>query len=306
MASLNYKHLHYFWTVAKTGGVVRAAERLDVTPQTVSGQLRLFEEAVGESLFTRSGRRLQLTGTGRTILSYAEDVFSAGQALEEALERGMGSRALQLRVGISDAVAKSVAYRLLEPAVRDHPNLRMSCREGTLAELVSSLAAHRLDIVLADAPMPAELPVRGFNHLLGQSGITFFGAASLAAGRHGEFPRCLERHPMLLPGEDVAIRPRLLRWLQDQKLRPRMAGDFDDAALMMAFGQRGVGVFPAPTAIASEIEAQYGVRALGSTDAVVVEFYAISVERRVSHPTVQKIVRAARDELFSGGAARGG
>jgi len=302
MAMLNYRHLHYFWIVARSGGVVRAAERLHVTPQTVSGQIRLFEEDVGETLFTRSGRGLQLTDAGRTILSYAEDVFAAGEALEAALEAGMNGGAVLFRVGISDAVPKSVAYRMLEPALRDGPRLRMTCREGKLAELVTDMAAHRLDIVLADAPMPAELPVRGFSHLLGHSGVTFFAAAGLANCGRIPFPRCLDAAPMLLPGENAAIRPKLLRWFQDQKLHPRIAGEFDDSALMKAFGQRGAGVFPAPTAIAAEIEQQYRVRVLGSTDNVKSEFYAISVERRVTHPTVQVILRKARDELFSGRA----
>lgn len=299
MGALNYKHLHYFWAVAKAGGVTRASERLHLTPQTISGQLSLFEETLGEALFARAGRHFELTEAGRLVLSYADEIFSLGQELEEALHHRPAGRPLQFSVGVSDAVPKSVTYQLLEPAVRFPEPLRMVCREGKLASLLAELAIHRLDLVIADSPMPPTVDVRGFSHLLGECGITFFATAELARHHPAEFPRCLDGAPLLLPGEDAAVRPRLTRWFNDQRIRPRIAGEFDDGALMKAFGQAGVGIFAAPTAIAGQVMRQHEVVTIGATEEVIEQFYAISVERKLTHPAVLAISRAARQELFS-------
>lgn len=299
MGMLNYKHLHYFWTVAKAGGITRASERLHVTPQTISGQLSLFEDVLGEVLFTRSGRQFELTEAGRLVLSYADEIFSLGQELEEVLHHHPTGFPPQFRVGVTDAVSKSLAYRLLEPAMQLPEPPRMICREGKVASLLAELAVHRLDILIADSPMPPALDVRGFSHLLGESGLTFFATKELAQKHTGNFPQCLDGAPLLLPGEDVAVRPRLARWFNDHKIRPRITGEFDDGALMKAFGRAGVGIFSAPTAIAEQVMRQHDVVSIGATEELKEQFYAISVERKLTHPAVVAISRAARQELFS-------
>ncbi len=298
MRTLNYKHLHYFWSVAKAGGVVRASEHLHLTPQTVSGQLSLFEDTLGYKLFNRVGRHLELSDAGRVVMGYADEIFTLGEELEGVMRDPAESRMPQFRVGVSDAVPKSVAYRLLEPAVRLPEPPCIVCREGKLASLLAELAMHRLDIVIADSPMSPAVSVKGFSHLLGESGLTFFATAELARKHRGPFPQCLDGAPMLVPGEDVAVRPRLKRWFEKLQIHPRIVGEFDDGALQKAFGQGGVGIFATPSAIAKEVGLQYGVVAIGHTDEVTEQFYAISVERRLTHPAVIAISSAARRELF--------
>ena len=298
MSALNFKHLRYFWAVAKAGGIARASERLHLTPQTISGQISLFEEVLGYKLFARVGRRLELTDAGRVALSYADEIFTLGEELEGVLRSPAKGRPLQLSVGVADAVPKSVAYRLLEPALGLPEPLHMVCREGKLANLLADLSVHRFDIVIADSPMPASVNVKGFSHLLGECGVTFFATAKLARQHKGSFPRLLDGAPLLLPGEDAAVRPKLMRWFDAQRIRPRIIGEFDDGALMKAFGRAGAGIFPAPSAIAEQVRRQYGVVPIGRTEAVTEAFYAISVERRLTHPAVVAISDGARKELF--------
>lgn len=295
---MNYKHLYYFWTVAKAGSIARASEQLHITPQTISGQLSLFENVLGETLFDRSRRRFALTDAGRTVLGYAEEIFSLGKELEDVLRHSPGGRPLQFRVGVSDAVPKALAYKLIEPALRATENSRIVCREGKVAGLMGELAIHQLDIVIADSPMPPRIDVKAFNHLLGECGLTFFATSRLAKEFPGDFPQRLNGAPLLLPGDDVAVRPKLIRWFDQNRIRPRIAGEFDDGALMAAFGQAGAGVFSAPSAIADRISDQYGVEVIGATEEITESFYAISVERRLSHPAVVAISEAARQELF--------
>ena len=304
MASLNFKHLRYFWVVAKAGGIARASERLHLTPQTISGQISLFEDLLGYKLFARVGRRLELTDSGRTVLNYADEIFTLGEELEGVLRSPAEGRPLQFRAGVADAVPKVVAYRLLEPAMRLPEPMHMVCREGKLASILADLAVHRLDIVIADCPMPAAVSVKGFSHLLGECGLTFFATAKLARKHKGPFPHLLGGAPLLLPGEQAAVRPRLIRWVDEQRIHPRIVGEFDDGALLKAFGRAGVGIFAAPSAIADQVRRQYGVVSVGRTEAVSEAFYAISVERRLTHPAVVAITSAARKELFHKGARR--
>ena len=304
MNSLNYKHLHYFWAVAKAGGVARASEQLHLTPQTVSGQLTLFENVLGYKLFTRVGRRLELSDAGRVLLSYADEIFTLGEELQGVIRHPTENRMPKFKVGVSDAVSKSIASRLLEPAVRLPDPPCIICREGKLAALLAELAVHRLDIVIADSPIPPTVSIKGFSHLLGESDLTFFATAQLARKHKGSFPRCLDSAPMLLPGEDSAVRVRLMQWFDKVRVHPRTVGEFDDSALMKAFGQAGTGIFAAPSVIAEEVGPQYGVVAIGHTDAVTEQFYAISVERRLSHSAVVAISSSARQELFRQGSRR--
>jgi LysR family transcriptional activator of nhaA len=298
MSALNYKHLYYFWVVAKSGGVSKAAERLHLTPQSISGQLGVLEEALATQLFRRVGRTLELTDAGRMVLGYAEEIFVLGEALQEALRHQPASRTPQFRVGIADMVAKSVAYQLLEPAMRIEEKPRLQCREGRLDALLGDLAVHKLDIVIADRPMPSKFNVRGFSHLLGECGLSFLATPALAAKLSGAFPHSLDGAPLLLPGEDAVVRPKLMHWLDQLHVRPRITGEFDDSALLNAFGQEGVGVYAVPSTIAESIQQQSGSVLVGKTEEVTEQFYAISTERRLTHPAVVAISAAARDEMF--------
>jgi LysR family transcriptional activator of nhaA len=298
MSSINYKHLHYFWVVAKAGSIARASEQLHLTPQTISGQLSLFESIQGEQLFKKSGRNLELTEAGRLVLSYAEDIFALGKELEQVLHHLPTERIVQLRVGVSDSVAKAVAYRLLEPALRIPQTLKINCSEGKLEYLLAELAMHKLDVVITDTPMPTNVNVRGYTHQLGECGISFFGTEELLRQYPAPFPTCLDGAPLLLPGDDSALRSKLMHWLNAHQLHPRIAGEFDDSALMSAFGQAGAGFFAKPSAITDIVTRQYEVKLVGSTEEIKEQFYAISIQRKLTHPAVLAISRAAQQNLF--------
>ncbi len=298
---MNYKHLHYFMQVAKTGSVLGASERLHVTPQTISGQIQLLEEQLGSPLFAKSGRGLVLTEAGRLALGYAEDIFSLGAELEQAVREHPTSRpALEFRIGVADALPKPIAYRLVEPATRIEEPVRLVCREWKLDNLLAELALHRLDLVLSDAPIPPSVSVKAFSHQLGASGQTFFAAPALAERYRAGFPDCLEGAPMLMPAQDSATGQKLQSWFQARALHPHVVGEFDDSALAKEFGRRGAGLFVAPTVLADDIERQFGVSAIGQADGITVEFFAITVERRITHPCVVAITRSARQALFAG------
>ncbi|MCB1941526.1 MAG: LysR family transcriptional regulator, partial [Candidatus Accumulibacter sp.] len=271
MAALNYKHLRYFWMVAKSGSIARACEQLHLTPQAISGQLRELEDALGVELFRRAGRGLELTDAGRRILSYAEEIFALGEELLEVARDQTTRQTLRFTVGIADSVPKSVAHRLVEPALRLPESVRLVCREGRLTGLLADLAVHRIDMVIADRPMPSNLNVRGYDHLLGESDLTVFAAAALIETLSGDFPALLHGAPFLMPGDDVAIRSRLEQWFEARRLHPHIVGEFDDSALAMEFGRRGLGLFVAPTVLADDIARQFGVAAIGPAEGVTVE-----------------------------------
>ena len=295
---INYKHLHYFWVVAKEGGIARASERLHLTPQTISGQLSVLEDSLGETLFTRVGRNLEITEIGRQILSYADEIFSLGGELEEMMRNLPAERSLLFKVGITDVVPKSIACRLLTPALQLTETVRIVCREGDTDSLLADLAVHKVDLVISDGPIPSGVNVRGFNHPLGDCGTTFFAAPKLASKLEKNFPQNLNGAPFLLPGEMTTVRGHLIDWFDELHIHPRIIGEFDDSALMKAFGQTGAGIFIAPTAISKEVESQYGVVAIGQIDDVRAQFFAISVERKISHPAVVAITKTAREWLF--------
>lgn len=300
MNSLNYKHLRYFWMVAKTGSIVKAAEQLFLTPQSISGQLTEFASVLGVELFRKAGRNLELTDAGRQVLSYAEEIFSIGDELLEAINDQRGKKILPFNVGIADSVSKIVAYRLLEPALASEDPVRLICREGRLVSLLAELSVHRLDMIIADRPMPAHLNVRGFNHLIGESGLTVFAAKPLLKQLKGTFPQCLNQAPFLMPGDDAAIRPKIEQWFKEHNLHPIICGEFDDSALMKSFGQAGAGLFAAPTTNAAHICAQYEVKAVGQIDKVYEQLYMISTERRLTHPVVLAISQNGRERIFGG------
>jgi LysR family transcriptional activator of nhaA len=244
------------------------------------------------------GRRLELTETGRLTLSYADEVFQIGSELEEALRSRPESRSIQFRVGVDDAVPKSIAYRLLTPAMTLAQPVRIVCREDKLTRLLVELAIQRLDLILADRPMPAGTNIKGYSHKLGECGITFFAEPRLAAQFSDKWPDILEIAPLLIPGKEAAVRTPLMRWFDIHQIRPRIVGEFDDSALMQAFGQAGTGIFIAPSVMADEVRRAHGVIVIGETDEVTEQFYAISMERRLTHPAVVAINDAAQKELF--------
>jgi LysR family transcriptional activator of nhaA len=299
---MNFKHLHYFWAAAKAGGIVRAGEQLHISPQTLSGQIKLLEDRLGCALFRKAGRGLELTDEGRLALEYADQIFSLGAELEARLGQaaGRGAHALDFQVGIADSVPKTVAYRLLEPALAVSEHVRLICREGRFPDLLGQLAVHRLDLVIADEPMSRHVSVKGHSQLLGSTSMSFFAAPTLKRSLQGAFPECLDGAPLLLQSTASAMRQRFDFWLAARRLRPRVIGEFDDAALMKAFGGEGRGVFMAPTVLESETAAQYGVRVVGRTEELVEEFYAVSVQRAAPHPCVAAITQAAGRQLGSG------
>ena len=296
---MNYKHLYYFWATAKAGGVVRAGEQLHISPQTLSGQIKLLESRLGCALFRKAGRGLELTDEGRVALGYADQIFALGAELQTRLGQGSGgSKALDFRVGIADSVPKSVAYRLLEPALAMAEPVHLICHEGKFQDLLGQLAVHRLDLVLADEPIARQLSVKAYNHLLGATAMSFFATPALIKTLSGAFPQCMDDAPMLLQGAASAMRRRFDFWLATHKIRPRAIGEFDDSALLKAFGGEGRGIFMAPTVLEGEIEAQFGVQVIGRTDELIEEFYAVSIERRITHPCIAAITQGARDRLF--------
>jgi len=296
MAALNFKHLRYFWMVAKAGSIAKASEQLHLTPQSVSGQITAFEGRIGVDLFKRVGRRLELTEAGRRVLHYAEEIFALGDELVEALSDPASHQVEPLRVGIADSVPKQVAYRLVAPALQLTTPIRLVCREGRLAALLADLSIHRLDMVIADRPLPGNLNVRAYTHSLGESALAVLGHPSLG---EGEFPQVLDDAPFLLPGEDVSVRASLLQWFESKRVRPRIVGEFDDSALMTAFGRAGAGYFAVPDAVAADVIEQTGARLVGRVPEIAEQLYAITAERRTTHPAIVAISAAAAASGFA-------
>jgi LysR family transcriptional regulator, transcriptional activator of nhaA len=299
MEWLNYHHLLYFWTVARKGSIVRAAEELRLAHPTISGQIHRLEETLGEKLLVRRGRRLVLTEAGEIAFRYADEIFSLGREFLDTLRGRTSGRPLRLVVGVADVLPPSLVRRFLEPAFRLGQSVQIVCRaDKSVEEFIAELALHRVDVVIADGPAGAGTPVRAFNHLLGECGTTFFAAPALAASVRRHFPRSLDRAPLLLPGARSAVRRALEQWFQSRDLRPRVIAECDDSALVKDLGKEGMGVFAAPEVIEAEVLRQYRVQVVGRSDAIRQQFYAISVERKIKHPAVVAIREAARQEIF--------
>ena len=295
---LNLKHLRYFWTVASQGSIARAAESLFLTPQTISGQLTALEKQVGSKLFQRDGRQLVLTDTGRLVFSYADEMFRLGLELQDVLAGRTPGSVITFKVGVAMVVPKLLAYRVLEPALRMPEPVNLICHEAPLVDLLADLSVHKLDVVLADVPINPTLNIRAYNHSLGESGITFFGVAGRSDELRAHFPASLDAAPMLMPSEASSLRRNLESWFEQQGVEPLVVAEFEDRALMKAFGERGVGVFTSPTAVEDDVLSKYGVEVIGRTDEIKERFYLISPERRIKHPAVTAITEAARSELF--------
>ncbi len=298
MEWLNYHHLLYFWTVARTGSIARASRELRLAQPTISGQLRTLEEYLGEKLFNRVGRGLALTDVGQVVYRYADEIFSLGRELNDVLKGRPRGRPLRLLVGISDALPKLIAYRLLQPALAMSDPIRLVCHEDKPERLVTELSSHSVDMVLTDSPLTAATRVRAFNHLLGSCGVTLFASRELASVYRRKFPKSLDGAPFLLPLENATLRRSLEQWFEANGIHPKVVGEFQDSALMGTFGQGGVGVFAAPSAIEKEVRLHYRVRVIGRVESIVERFYAISIERKLKHPAVVAISEAARSDLF--------
>ena len=296
---LNMKHLRYFWTVASHGSIARAAEKLYLTPQTISGQMRKLEEQIGAKLFERDGRGLVLTDTGRLVYSYASEIFQLGSELQQVLEGHTPGFALNLKVGIAMVVPKLLAYRVLEPVLKLPETVRMICHEAPMENLLSELAVHKLDVVLADAPISPGLSVRAYNHALGESGISFFAVPEQAEALKLYFPQSLDGTRMLMPSAGSNLRRSLENWFERKDINPVVVAEFEDRALMKVFGESGTGVFTSPTAVEQDVLDKYGVEVIGRSDEIKETYFVISAERRIKHPAVSAITEAARNVLFA-------
>lgn len=301
---LNYHHLRYFWAVVKEGSIARAAETLRISQPTISAQIKLLEQSLGERLFQRQGRTLVLTDVGRIVERYAAEIFTAGGELLETLKGRPSGRAMRLAVGVANAVPKLVAYRLLQPALDAPEPVQIVCTEDDPDQLLARLAIHALDVVISDAAAGPHVRVRVFNHLLGESGTTFFAGRALARRLRRRFPQSLSGAPMLMPTANTSVRRALEQWFMSMDVRPNLAGEFEDPALLKTFGEAGWAVFAAPTAVEDEVLRSQGLAVVGRTTAVRERYYAISAERRLTHPAVAAITSAARTHVF--GPARSG
>jgi len=305
MEWLNYHHLLYFWMVAKKGSIARACEELRLAQPTISGQLRALEENLGEKLFARQGRRLVLTDSGQVVYRYADEIFALGRQLTDVLKGRPHNRPLRLIVGVSDLIPKLIAYRILEPALGMKGGVQIECYEDTPEKLLLNLSAHEFDLVLTDTPAYSVARVKVFNHLLGSSGVGLFASPRLANFYRKRFPASLTGAPFLLPMKNSALRQLLDQWFEAHSVQPRILGEFQDMALLTAFGQAGNGIFAAPMAIEREVKSRYRVAKIGDLGARQTEYYAISAERKIKHPAATIIAEVAKNKLFGEKATRG-
>ncbi len=290
---LNYNHLRYFYTIASEGSIVKAAEVLHVSPQTISGQLTVFEDYLDVRLFDRKGKRLVLSETGKLVYSYAEDIFALGAELQQSINAYDTSQPFVFNVGVTDVIPKMLAVRILENSFKLEGPIKLVCREGDFDTLLSELALNRLDLILSDRPLTPGVPIRAYNHLLGECGLSFYSHASVAKELKKGFPESLHQYPFLICGERSNQKINLQSWFDQQQIHPAIAAEFDDSAMMKYFGQSGYGVFCTASIIEKHVSKQYGVSIVGRTDQVTERFYAISPERKVRHPGVKLLVEEA-------------
>ena len=299
MEWLNFHHLRYFWTVARKGGVRKAADELHVSQPSISAQLRLLEDSLGEKLFKRSGRSLVLTEMGHLVLTYADEIFSAGRELMSAVKQRPGGRLLRLNVGMTDSISKLMGFEFLKPAIRFSEPVHVVCRMAAIEVLVNQLQAHRLDIVLADEPASSSLKAKTFNHRLGRSGVTFCAVPAIAKKLRRNFPQSLNGATALLPTENMGMRAVLETWFDTKGIHPRLLGEYEDSALMVFCATAGRGFTVVPTVVAREVLKHWGLRVIANVDECGTEFYAITAERRVKNPAAMAITEHAYSSLFA-------
>lgn len=295
---LNYHHLLYFWVVAREGSIARACDKLLLSQPTISGQLRLLEQALGEKLFMRRGRQLVLTEVGRLVARYAEEIFSLGQEMTNALQGRETGRSIRFVAGVADVVPKLVAWQLLSAAMGLPTPVQITCVEGKLDHLLAGLSVHELDVVLADAPIPPTLKIKAHSHLLRESEVSFFATSRVAASYRRRFPQSLDGAPLLLPTRTAALRRALEDWFASIDIHPVVMGEFDDSAMLKAFGQSGGGIFPGSSVMEMEIRRQYRVQLVGHVPAVKDRLYAITAERRFTHPAVEAMFTATERKVL--------
>lgn len=298
LTDLNYHHLLYFWTVAREGSVAAATRKLNLAQPTISMQLGRLQRSLGCRLFERVGRGLVLTEMGQTVFRYADEIFDLGRELQAVVGGQKSGRPLRLVVGVPDALPKLVTYRLLKPVFKLAEPVQLECFEAKLDQLLTDLAANRFDVLLTDAPLGVGARVRAFNHPLGECGIVFCGTVALTRRYRRKFPHSLAEAPLLLPSAHTDLRRSLDHWFDEQGIRPNVVAEFDDSALMKEFGLGGLGLFPVPQIVLSEVKRQYRVSAVGSLDSVRSRFFAITSVRRIKHPAVIAISEAARREAI--------
>lgn len=298
MQRINYQHLYYFWVVAKQGSISAACEILHLAQPTISAQLSIFETQLGSKVFERQGRRLILTDTGRVVFHYAEEIFNLGQELKHILKGLQTERGLRLNIGISDALPKLLAYRLIEPLLRHAEPVQIQCWEDKTERLLNELALHSIDLVLSDVPATPASGTRVFNHFLGESPVAVFAAPTLAARYREDFPRSLNGAPFLLPTHNSALRRSLDLWFDRMEISPTIQAEIEDSGLIKTFGMGGSGLFFSPSAVASAIEQQYRVEQLGLADGISERFYIVTAQRRLKHPLMNVILDQAQQGVF--------
>jgi LysR family transcriptional activator of nhaA len=295
---LNYHHLRLFWEVARAGSLRAAATRLHLSQPTISAQIKALEKSLDEQLFDRTGRGLKLTPQGRLVMECAGEIFSLGTEMVRSLHGQGSARSLRLNIGITDSLPKLVAWRLIRPAVKAFPNLQLSCMEGHAQELLGSLAAGRLDVVLSDEAAPSSMPVKAFNHLLGESPVVFCAVPALAKKLSANFPTSLKDAPMLLPASRTAWRHEIDRWFDSHHIRPRIVAEFDDAALMKTAAADGLGIAPIAAAVLDEAVDRYGLKPVGRPVRCGFSCYLITLERAMRHPALAVIAGESKS-VFS-------
>lgn len=295
---LNYHHLLYFWTMVREGSISKAANRLHLSQPTISGQLRQLEKSVGTKLYDRQGRELRLTETGQLVYDYAEQIFSAGQELMERLKNSRAPGQITVTVGIPDFLPKVIAFRLIEPIFKMPQKVHLVCHEGKLTDLLADLAMHRADLVLSDSAAGSQVSVRAYNHALGESGVSWVATKEIAAKLRKGFPESLSDQALLLPTQNTVLRRSVEQWLEEQSFDANVVAEIEDSALLKILATKGLGLAPVADAVLKDVEQQYDLHPVGPLNGVQMQFFAISVERRVTHPAVRAIAEAARDRLF--------
>ena len=288
----NYKHLYYFWVVAKEGGISRAADKLDMAVQTVSAQVRELERSLGYALLKPAGRGLALTDAGQAAMQQAEQIFQLGESLPDRVRDAASTPTVRLAVGVSDGLPKLVVNRLLQPVAAE-PNLRLLCHDGEIDDLLGDLALHRLDVVLSDRPAPGNPNIKLYSHPMGSSTVAWYGTAAMVTAASKDFPQSLANVPLLLPTAHTAVRARLDHWFEQRAIRPHVVGEFEDSALLKTFGASGMGVFPAAEWVHDDLLAHYAVQRIGPCEGVMEHFFAMAAEKKVSHPLVQRLLQTA-------------
>lgn len=287
--AFSYRHLYYFWVVAKEGGMARAAERLGMAVQTVSAQVRELERSLGCALLKPAGRGLVLTEAGQAALKQADQIFQLGERLPEVVRESAATPGIKLAVGISDSLPKLIVRRLLQPVIAE-TDLRLLCHEGAFEVLLADLALHRLDVVLADRVPPPNPNIKVYSHALGTSAMVWYGPTSMVAQAQADFPRSLAQVPVLLPTHHASVRSRLDHWFEGQGIVPKVVGEFQDSALLATFGSAGMGVFPAAEWVQDQLISRYDVQRIGPCTGVDEHFFAIGTEKKVMHPLVQRLL----------------